>query len=271
MNEIYHNYDAFIVDLWGVIHNGFTLYPGVINTLSTIKSLGKELIFLSNAPRLAIKSKEKLEEFNISNNLYDDIVTSGEVTRSFLSKNHELFGKNYFYIGANKDLHLLENSNFIHSNNLLDADFVLVTGIIDENKLDGYDILLKEILEQDLTIICANPDLYVLTSDNKKYWCAGTIAKMYEEIGGNVIYIGKPYNLVYEICYEKLKNKNKQRILAIGDNPNTDIKGGNNFAIDTALIMDGITKIEFNGRYDHATYSKTYKDTPTIVLQNFGT
>lgn len=244
-NEIINLYDCFIFDVWGVIHDGTHAYPDVVETILRLRKMGKKVCFLSNAPRRSQKVADVLEKYGITKDFYDFILTSGEATFFDLHKNQEnnftSFGKNYYYIGPQKDLDLLDGLNYKRVENAKDANFVLVTGF------DGEYSVLEEKLSQiqeakkhDLPFICVNPDLIVVKKDGREMLCAGVLAHEYEKMGGVVTYYGKPYQKVYEITYDLLGRPNKNKIVAIGDGLETDIEGANAFNIDSVLITSGI-------------------------------
>lgn len=258
ITEIAKDYQYFILDIWGVIHDGNRLYPDVIKRLQYLRSLGKKICFLSNAPRRASKVAEVLNNFGITKDLYDFIITSGEATYLFLQDNrinsdklHNLVGINskpsysYYYIGPKKDADLLNGLGYLPSKDASKVDFVVATGF--DNDFSTIEEKLPQLLEArkyNLTMICVNPDLIVVRQNGMEMICAGLLALEYQKIGGRVAYFGKPYNLVYEQVFKLFfiedKTKVATKILAVGDGIETDILGANNNNIDSALIAGGI-------------------------------
>lgn len=245
IKEIYNSYDYFIFDVWGVIHDGNKPYPDVLETISFLHNQGKKVCFLSNAPRRASKVVEVLKKYGISENLYDFILTSGEATFLDLKKNQEegfkTFGKNYFYIGPTKDLDLLDDLDYVRVESAAEADFALSTGF------DGEDSTLEEKLPQaheakkyNLPMICVNPDLIVVRQSGHEMICAGALAKEYEKIGGKVFYYGKPFSSVYKMICEIFGSNQTEKMLAIGDGLETDIKGANDTGVHSLLVTGGI-------------------------------
>ena len=240
-------YDAFICDLWGVIHDGTTLYPGVIETLTALKNAGKKIIFLSNAPRRAIMAEANLSRLGIEKNLYDAVITSGEATYHFLSdpanRLREQCGKRYVFIGPERDAGLTAGLDYERVDIPAKADFILNVGFLhDDQTLDEWQMLLEQCLILDLPMLCANPDHEIVRVTGKVALCAGAIAARYTEMGGSVLSFGKPYPEVYAACYLLLKDTPKDRILAVGDNLATDIQGANSEKLPVALITGGILK-----------------------------
>lgn len=251
--ELLSNYDFFICDLWGVIHDGNFLYPYVMDFLKEVQKQGKTLVFLSNAPRRADKVKAVLEGKGITPDLYQGIFSSGEVffqDATSLQKKGVIAGNHYFYIGPDKDSDIMHgNKDFISVDSAAHADFALLTGVDNEfSTIDEVQHKLEEAISAGLLMMCVNPDKKVVKENPKDgtsrfMLCAGAIADVYEEIGGIVEYYGKPYTNVYKYLEEKY-HINKAKTIAIGDGIETDIDGANNFGIDSVLVTYGIHKKE---------------------------
>jgi HAD superfamily hydrolase (TIGR01459 family) len=248
LNKIYLKFDIFFVDLWGVVHNGIECYSDALKALKNIKKK-KKIILISNAPRPSDSVQKFLNKINFSKKFYDLLITSGDLTRFYL-KNY--CKKKYFYhLGPKKR----DNSLFVNLNlkktSLKNANFVVCTGVNNnKDKINKYFSILKKIKKRNLEMICANPDLIVHKGKRTEY-CAGSIAKLYEKMGGRVKYFGKPHKYVYEYVFKVLrkkqkKNINKNKILVIGDNLNTDILGANNFKVKNLFIAGGIHRSEWN-------------------------
>ncbi len=253
ITEIAKNYDYFILDIWGVIHDGSQPYPGVLEQMKYLRSLNKKVCFLSNAPRRASKVGEVLKKFGIDESFYDFIMTSGEATFLFLQENkpnsknlEQLIGRHsrgfeYYYIGPDKDADLLNGLGYSATKDAAKADFVVATGFDqDSSVLEEKLPQLQEAIKNNLTMICVNPDLIVVKQNGAELICAGILALEYQKMGGKVVYFGKPYNLVYEQVCQLFSNPDKTKVLAIGDGIETDILGANNNKIDSALIAGGI-------------------------------
>ena len=236
LSQVHNKYDTFFIDLWGVVHNGVKLYPEAINVLENLNNLNKRFVLISNAPRPSKNVKNFLSKLKMEPSLTANIFTSGEAALKSLQKN--IYGKNFFHLGPPRDNSLF--SGFDKNKKELDfADFILCTGLFEghEDSLNYYKLLLKNYTH--LKMVCTNPDLIVHRGEKKEY-CAGTIAKIFEELGGHVIYFGKPYTDIYNFCIQK-----NERVLAIGDNIRTDIKGANNMKFDSLFIINGVHKKEF--------------------------
>ena len=236
IKSIVNRYDLFFIDLWGVVHNGIELYENSIDVLDKLAAEKKDFILLTNAPRPNATVINFLKKIGLKK-YFDNVFTSGEAAYKYLI--NELDKKKFFHIGPPRDFDLFKN---IENNNVLDiedADYILCTGLFDdqENDLNYYKNLLSNHVSKKM--ICTNPDLVVDRGEKREY-CAGSVAKSFEEIKGKVIYFGKPHPPVYNLS-TSIINKN---ILCIGDNLNTDIKGANVQNFDSLLITNGIHRKE---------------------------
>ena len=236
LREIYEKYDAFFIDLWGVMHNGIELYTKSIEVLANLYKLKKRFVLMSNAPRPSKNVEEFLLNLKMDKVFTKNIFTSGEAALRSLKQN--IYGKNFYHLGPERDSDLFAGFEK-NKRNIEDADFILCTGFLDnhEDSLDFYKNLLREHVK--LKMICTNPDLIVHRGEKKEF-CAGSVAMVFEKMGGQVVYFGKPFPEVYN---QSIDN-NKKKVLAIGDNLNTDIKGANNMNYDSMIIVNGIHKEE---------------------------
>ena len=248
--EIYRNYDTYIIDLWGVIHNGVKLNPKAIEVVKNLIQGKKKVIYLSNAPRPSKEVKKFLQELKMEDQYLQNIMTSGEAAMLALEK--EYYGKFFYHLGPERDSSVFftikENKTTLEK-----CNFILCTGLFNnkEGDLDYYKNLLRKHTSKKL--ICTNPDLTVHRGDIEEY-CAGSIAKIFESLGGKTVYFGKPYKEIYKMCFSK-----EEKVIAIGDNLNTDIKGANNMKIDSIFISKGVHRSEFTEENQLRDLSKKYK------------
>ncbi len=282
VSQIIDEYDFFILDIWGVIHDGKSLYPNAIEALKLLREKKKKVCLLSNAPRRVSKVKEFLEKMLITNQYYDFIITSGETAYNYLESNikedYRYFGKKYFYIGPKKDIDLIKTLNYSLVELASEADFAITTGFDNDSSI--IDEKIEQILaakKYNLPMICANPDMVVVRIDGSKMPCAGVIAKEYEKIGGKVIYFGKPYSKVYESAisfFEKefAQKIDRKKIIAIGDGIETDIKGANDFNLDSILVLGGILGnqlgINFLQKFDNKLINEASKSKLYSICNN---
>ncbi len=246
LSEIIDSYDIFFIDLWGVIHNGVSVFDNVIFVLESLKKKNKMVFFITNAPRRSFVISEQLKEFGIKADLYDKIVSSGELTWNTMKEKYQR--KNCLMIGPPRDNHLIEGLDIKIVKKDAEIDIILNTGPWGDNDcLENYTDLLDYLVKKQPIMICSNPDKTVVRGENFMI-CAGLLAEYYEKIGGKVEYFGKPYEQIYKYCFNFFKKKNK-KILIIGDSLDNDIKGANNLKFDSLLITDGIHR-EVNNNND---------------------
>lgn len=242
LSTIIANYDALLVDLWGVIHDGQTLYPGVAETLAHLHAAGKPVVFLSNAPRVSAKACEVLDRLGINRAHYVDIITSGQVAHDLLEGDTDWLGSKYYYLGPGKDEDIIADlPEYTRVEKAEDADFILNTGYeYDFQPHEEVLPLLQKLHALKLPLLCVNPDLEVVKQDGTQQLCAGAVAEAYLELGGEVEFIGKPYDDVYDAAISLLGT---DKILCVGDNPLTDILGAQEANLDSLLITGGILAI----------------------------
>jgi HAD superfamily hydrolase (TIGR01459 family) len=237
LSDIYNNYDTFVIDLWGVVHNGMVLNPKAIEAIEQLENNSKKIVFLSNAPRPSSNVINFLLKMDMNRKYLLNVMTSGEAAMHAINKNK--FGKSFFHLGPPRDTSVFEK---VKDNrvDLKSCDFILCTGLFDdhEDDLEYYRNYLKNHISKKL--VCTNPDLTVHRGTVEEL-CAGSVAKVFEDIGGEVVYFGKPHKEIYKMCFGQ-----NEKVLAIGDNLRTDIKGANNLKIDCIFITEGVHRNEFN-------------------------
>jgi len=237
LSSIVDDYQLFYVDLWGVVHNGIHLHKEAIKVLNEITKRNKDYILLTNAPRPNHAVKTFLEKLGMDKQIREHVFTSGEAALNYLKKN---LSENLFYhIGPPRDFDLFKDFNKKKSESVEQCDYILCTGLFEDHDkdLEYYKNLLEKSIKKKM--ICTNPDL-IVDKGSQRELCAGSVAMVFEKMGGEVIYFGKPYPEVYN---QSIDNKNK-KILSIGDNLNTDIKGANLLNFDSLIISNGIHKNE---------------------------
>lgn len=244
-------FDGYILDVWGVLHDGFKPYPGVVDCLERLRAAEKRIVVLSNAPRRAIGVVERLTELGIPETLYDGALSSGEEVWQHLATRPDAFyaglGRHCLFIGPPRDESMMEALGLHRVEAVAEADFILSTGPWGwEANAARYEALLQEGARRRLPMICANPDLVVRLGDRLAI-CAGTLAQRYEALGGPVRWHGKPYRSVYETCLARLGTADRSRILAVGDSLRTDIAGAAGAAIASLFITGGIHAEDFAG------------------------
>jgi HAD superfamily hydrolase (TIGR01459 family) len=249
LGEIAEGYDGFILDLWGVLHDGTAPFPGVIDALGRLKAAGKRLAVLSNAPRRAALVEARMNEIGLKRGLYDHVHSSGEETWQHLLRRDDPFyaalGQRCYHMGPARDDNMLEGIGLERVTDIASAEFILNTGPSDwDETVAQHEPLLRAARARDLPMVCANPDL-VVVHQGRRAICAGAVAQRYEALGGRVRWHGKPFRPVYETCFAALGISDRRRIIAVGDSLRTDIAGANAAGIDSVLVTGGIHAEEF--------------------------
>ncbi len=246
MKALADRYDGAILDLWGVLHDGERPMAGAVDCLRHLRAAEWRLVLLSNAPRRAASVAEQVAGFGIPPDAYDGIVTSGDLTRATLSKPdawHQSLGPTFYHLGPERDWGLLDGLPYDRVPSLGDCDFILNTGLFDdelETEAD-YAQMLAAAKTRGTPMICANPDRVVLRGD-RRIPCAGAVAAAYEAIGGPVRYHGKPDAGAYAACQLLMPGIPKRRLLAVGDSLTTDIAGASKSGIDSVFVFSGIDR-----------------------------
>lgn len=248
LSALAHQYKGILSDVWGVLHNGVAAFEQAHEALTAYRQeTGSPVVLITNAPRPNAPIREQLAELGVPLSAYDDIVTSGDVTRDLLMQNS---GKKAFKIGPDRDFPLYEGTGVTLSGEE-DAQIVCCTGLFDDDTEtpDDYRDMLKRLADRGLPFICANPDIVVERGD-RLIWCAGALARLYEDLGGPVQIVGKPHAPIYKAAVERLsavrgETVAAQEILAIGDGLPTDIRGADSQGLDVLFVTGGIHAADF--------------------------
>src|SRR5690606_34491373 len=232
-----------IVDLWGTVHDGIRPIPGAVDCLQRLKAAGGRVALLSNAPRRVRSVAARLDAMGVPRDAYDFLLSSGEAAHLALARRddpwHARLGRRCFHLGPPRDDDVHQGIGLEIVDRPADADFVLATGIDDEDEtLADHEATLAAAAARGLPMVCANPDLVVMVGERRSI-CAGTLAARYEELGGDVFYHGKPYPSVYETCFAELGLDRPDQVLCIGDSLRTDIAGANRAGADSLLLTGG--------------------------------
>ena len=268
------DYDGFILDLWGVIHDGVQPYPGAADCLRRLRDAGKSAVMLSNAPRRAAVAQASLRAMGITDDLYTGIMTSGEATHILLRDRVDpwfaALGRRVYHLGPVRDHNVFEDLDLELVADPADADFVLNTGPDDAGgatELADWEDLLQQFRRLGLKMICANPDLEVMRGPMRMI-CAGLLTQRYEELGGEARWIGKPNSAVY-VPVQKMLGVASSRILAVGDTPRTDLAGAAAVGIASCWVLGGIHAADFPTPEAAAAHARAAGFAPRAMVQSF--
>jgi HAD superfamily hydrolase (TIGR01459 family) len=243
LHEIADGYDALICDVWGVLHDGGHAHGRAVDALQRFRAGHGPVVLLSNAPRPVSVLEEQFAQIGVPSDCYDAIVTSGVAARAALEMRAGHARLAILHIGPERDRGVFEGVA-VDCVDAARASIVLCTGPYDDEVETPQDYrgMFGDLKQRGLTLLCANPDI-VVQRGGKLIYCAGALARLYEEMGGEVVYYGKPYAPIYETTLAAARQAAGRAImspLAVGDGLETDIRGANLMGIDALFIADGI-------------------------------
>ena len=240
LRDLVDGVEVILSDIWGVVHNGLESFPEACEALHTCRQHGATVILITNAPRPADSVQRQLRKLGVADETYDAIVSSGDLTRNFVADHP---GKKMFWIGPERDSSIHRGLDAVMAP-LEQADYIVCTGLFDDEteSAEDYRATMLQARERKLTLVCANPDIVVERGDRLIY-CAGAIAELYRELGGEVIFYGKPHRPIYQRAMELAAEQRGHpaelsRVLAIGDSVRTDLAGAHGFGIDARTWID---------------------------------
>lgn len=238
-------YDGFVLDLWGVIHDGVNAFPHAVDCLAHLRDAGKQTLLLSNVPRPNDAVRTMMRRMGIEDALYTDILTSGEAVRRALRSPPDAWwaalGQRVFHLGPERDRPVLEGLRLTTVATPAEADFVLNTGPDDHRNpsdMNEFEPTLQDCARHRLPMICGNPDLEVIRG-GVRVLCAGALAARYRALGGDVRSLGKPDPAIYQPVLARL-GMPKDRVLAVGDSLRTDIAGATAAGLAACWVLDGL-------------------------------
>ncbi len=238
-------YDGFVLDLWGVIHDGVNAFPHAVECLQRLHAMGKRTLLLSNVPRPNAAVQAMMQRMGIDDSLYTDILTSGEAVRHALQSPPDLWwakiGRRVFHLGPLRDRPVVEGLPFAIADSPAESDFVLNTGPDDHRNptdMAEFEPVLQDCARYGLKMVCANPDLVVIRG-GMRVLCAGSLAARYRELGGDVRSLGKPDPAIYQPVLGRLALTTPQ-VLAVGDSLHTDIAGAAGVDLAACWVLGGI-------------------------------
>ena len=270
LSALASQYDAALSDVWGVVHNGLAAFPDACDALKRFRADGGTVVLITNAPRPGKVVVKLLDKLAVPREAYDDIVSSGDVTRAVIAARPE---KNIFHLGPDRDLPIFDGLD-LRFVGLEAADYVVCTGL-ENDEVEGpedYRGLLTQLRARNLFMLCGNPDV-VVERGEKLVYCAGAIADLYATLGGEVLYAGKPYRPIYAQTLARINAMHGgtvplSRVLAIGDSVRTDLKGATAFGVDCLFVTAGIHAEELGARHDpsRAALDQIFKEAGTAPV-----
>ena len=280
LSAVADRYELFLVDQWGVLHDGQSPHDGAVVTLNALRAAGKKIVILSNSGKRLNLTEPRMAAMGFGPDCYDHCVTSGEEVWRALDAQTEPFyaalGRRCYMFSWDGDTSLIDGLDLTGTGDIEDADFILnagtQSGTVD---LSAYEPILQHAIARDLPMICANPDFVSVAPDGSMNICPGTTARRYEELGGRVDYRGKPHKPVYDRSFAHVPGAGPA--LAIGDSLYHDIGGANAVGIDSLFVASGIhgaaAGADGEAPLDQGKLDALYADegqTPTYAMKRFG-
>lgn len=275
ISEIIDQYDNFIIDLWGVLHDGHDAYNGAKPALLALKKKKKKIVLLSNAPRRVSIVKTKMDELGFTEDTYDKLITSGEITHNYIKNNLSELGKKCYYIGPERERNIIKDLGLIEVEKASKADFAVATGFNDyTSTFEERKHQLDDCLSYKLKLIVANPDKLVVKQTGEVQICSGMMGDYYSENDGQVVYFGKPYQNAYDECLKFFGARNAERILCIGDSLHTDIAGANIIGAGGLFVAGGMHRRDVMNNKNIIKDKlkklvEVEKQSPTFVIEEF--
>lgn len=264
-DELFAGYDVLLSDVWGVVHDGQTAYPSCGDAFRRFREIGGTVLLLSNSPMPAPWVARVLDEKGVGRDTWDAIVSSGDITLDRVASRGY---QRVHHIGTARDLPLFETMSAARVG-LEQAEAIVCTGLVDDRNetAETYRPLLESALARGLPFVCANPDL-IVDVGGELLACAGVVAQLYEDLGGDVYWAGKPYAPAYQRAMSAIAVLRgapvaRSRILAIGDAVRTDIAGATAFGLASLFIAQGIHRDDVlrEGKVDPAALAALFDGT----------
>jgi HAD superfamily hydrolase (TIGR01459 family) len=245
LSALADEFDEFLIDQFGVLHDGMRPYQGATECLARLKELGKNVVLLSNSGKRVDANIFRLADLGFERTLFDQVVTSGEVAWQGIADGTFgqpfLSGKRMFLVGHENYDYGFQNIGIKLVADPAASDFIMIAASrAPKMSLDQYRSMLAAAAASGIPALCCNPDRLMLTSEGLQP-SAGEIAIHYERLGGKVVFVGKPYGAMYAFAKRQARPREAVRSLAIGDSIEHDIQGGHRAGLKTVLVLTGLS------------------------------
>lgn len=243
LSHLAPDYHVLLCDIWGVLHNGVAAWPSAVDALTQARAAGLKVILVSNAPRPNPTVRAQLDRLGMPASAYDEIVTSGDVTRTLFTTTYQ--NAKVTHIGPEKDKPLVDGLPVTFTSDA-EAEVCLCSGLIDDQteEPEDYRTQLEALAARNIPLVCANPDK-VVERGGQLIYCAGSLADLYQELGGQTIILGKPYAPIYQAALDLAGKPDLSKVLGLGDSMRTDMRGAAEQGFDCIFFTGGIHAEEF--------------------------
>ncbi len=247
LKELTGEYDSLLCDVWGVLHNGVAAFPPAVDALVRFREIVGPVGLVTNAPRPADSVVAQLRGLGVPDGAYDTVITSGDVTRAVIAARP---GAKVLHVGPDRDDAFYEGLDIALVSED-EAEIVSCTGLLDDDTEtpEDYRALFERLVARGLTMVCANPD-FVVERGGHLIYCAGALARLYSELGGEAVLFGKPHAPIYDAAKREIAALKGKRILAIGDGLPTDIRGAVDNDLPALFVTGGIHAADFGSHKD---------------------
>jgi len=271
VDELISLFDVFLLDQFGVLHNGTQPFRGSIEALQRLQRAGKQCVVISNSGKRAAVNSARLAKLGFAANNYTSVMTSGEVAwmhlRQAFNCGEFASGARCFLLANNGDQSLVNGLDFVCVDSVAEADVVLLAGMGEQARsLDDYLTLFEPVISRGIRCICTNPDKVAISASGK-HFSVGRIAEELEQLGASVLWIGKPYAEIYRVILSSLGVKDLSRVACVGDSVEHDVAGGASLGMSTVLVRTGILD-ELTDSEREAQYTR-YQVRPNFIMPAF--
>ena len=251
------NYEFFLFDQWGVLHNGHKKFTKAEKCLKYLKEKNKKVILISNSSMPTVNSISNLKKIGFSEKLFDLCITSGQIALNFIQEDiYAKYGNKCFPLKLSKDK--IKFFNLKCTKDIKKADFAMIADLDAGLTILDFASDLDKMIKNKIPLLCSNPD-FLVDDNNKLSMCGGTVAQLYEDMGGKVFRYGKPYKPIYQYIKKKMKILNSSKVLVIGDSLWHDVAGGNKMGFDALWVKNGIHKPQLKKKKEIQLLLDNYK------------
>lgn len=256
-SDISNSYDTLFCDLWGCLHDGVRAFPDAVAALRAYRAGGGRVVLLTNAPRPAPVVIRQLQAMGVPEDAYDIVVSSGDAAQAAMLAG--MVGRKVWHLGPDKDDRFFTEfapdippGAWVERVGFDAAEGIVCTGPFrDDETPEAYRATFLAAKARGLKLLCANPDI-VVDHGHTRLYCAGALAELFTEMGGESLYFGKPHAPIYELARARLGalGLTTERTLAVGDGIATDVQGAVQEGVDCLFITGGLAAAETGTRRD---------------------
>ncbi len=248
LRSLLPSYDAFVIDQWGVIHDGRSLYPNALKTFHKLRESAKAVVIVTNSRKRTSQNIERLASLGLRADLYAGLISSAETLRTLLLTRPyapwNTLGERAYVVALDEDRPLISGTQYSSVQNIENADFVILLSTPNDSSMAEHEHWMRTAASRGLTVVSSSAEPLTINSGGVFSGLAD-IAKKYQSYGGTVLNVGKPNSLVYDECSRLLSGIDHSRVLAIGDQFESDVVGAKLYGYQAAMVMTGAAAAAF--------------------------